>query len=305
MSRKLFLLVNFVLLLAGRKFVTADEGFLLGFDARSREYVQKERSRLLEILKRDELGDDVVNFKMSHMLHYLLPFCTDFRPYEDQCPQEEMDEAGYNGTALMAEFLRPEWLPAGWLGAHANKKEAIERRAGLSEYHRYLRVPKSLYPSPSWPGKTGSLVTAWIIRKGGFSCTMQISWMDRVIVLHEDKGFGNNHPNERELAEIRDRYLRLPPDDLRLPKGWSAVFVVDHLDGRFHAGRMVSLVDGKRPKPEDSFLERKTWYDKAPFYYDGYNFAFVLSNWHSGRIDQSERVSLDDVDWDKEFPKKK
>ena len=294
----------FSMLVAGRIVVAADEGFLSGFDTRSREYVQKERARLAEILKSDEFGDDVVNYMMSHMLHYLLPFCTDLRPYKDQCSQEEKDKNGYAGTGLMAEFLRPEWLPPGWLGSQASEKEAIERRAGLSEYHRYLRVPKTLYPSPSWPGKTGSLVEAWVIRKGGFSCTMQISWTDRVIVLHEDKGFGNNLPNERELGEIRDRYLRLPPDDLRLPKGWSAIFVLDHRAGRFHAGRMVSLVDGKRPKQEKSTRAWNSWNDKAPFYYDGYNFAFVLRNWHSGRIDEPLQVALPDIDWDKEYPKK-
>ena len=305
MSRKTYILASFILLFAIRIVVTADEGFISGFDAQSREYVQKERARLLGILKGDNFGDDVVNFKMSRMLHYLLPFCTDLRQYKDECSKEEKDENGYNGTATMADFLHPEWLPTGWLGPKASKKEAIERRAGLSEYHRYLRVPKTLYPCPSWPGKTGALVEAWIIRKDGFSCTMQWSWMDIVIVLHEDKGFGNDHPNERELGEIRDRYLRLPPDNLRLPKEWSAIFVVDHFHGQFQAGRMVSLVNGKRPNPKDSTLARTSWYHEAPFYYDGYNFAFVLRSWHDGRVDQSERVALPDIDWDKEFPKKK
>jgi len=283
------------------------EGCLLGFDAESRAYLRKEKARLdalnEEDLRASRQGADhpslgEAHYEMHWTLQFLMPFCSDLRSYERDTSTKEYDERRAGVMRRTAQILRPEWLPAAWSDSDVRDAEASGRRQRHGRYHDYWRVPGEVFPIFTWPGKAPTLFSAFEMRKGSFAFTSLTSpWLYLVFVLHEDQGFGVAAPAPEQLAGIRDRYVRLPPEDLTLPKGWSSVFEVDRRDGRFCMGRMVGLVNGKRL--DKAFTPGGTWVHSGGFFYDGFNLAFWVTGWSGGVADESPQLAPPDFDWSK------
>jgi len=226
---------------------------------------------------------------------WLIPFCTDLRPYERDYLQDTYSEAGllrFRCVALAARLLQPAWLPEGWneQGTASNNPWPAEQFLGT--LHSYWRVPNTIVPVMTVPSRAPLILEAWEYQKGDARFTVLSSWKYHVVMIHRDGGLGAAAGSAAELTRVRDSYFRYPPGDLTLPADWSSEIEVTRREGRFLTGFIRNTPGGPKPSGLPN-----TWQGASSFFFDGSNFAFLVTAWSQGRAETFPRVYELDIDW--------
>ena len=265
----------------------AAEGSLAGFDDDSQKY----------IMTHAEPGK-------SSLFNWLVPYCSDLRPYLDP-------RLGYTGVGSaelarhLSRYFQKDWLPEGWATDMGGRSFRVEEGGNVKSYRR---VPNSICPVHTWPNGNPVFFSAWEYEKGDVKLTWIHSSLLKttiILVVHRDAGLGPANPSPEELAKIRDRYFRFPPEDIVVPKGWASIFEIKQHDGRFMSGRVVSHYEGKwedRYPPEhrnQGAWGGGSWEKAGQFFYDGINMAISVTAVRGG--DARTMASFPrDVNWDAE-----